>query len=150
MSRAQKHMLNERSYRKIKLYVCVKHKYKTNILIYCLWIQMKWNLKRRKRMRINFRVFRYVWVRREGNGIGKGVSILWNIFFLWKQIWKGQGKMFTSVKSVDGGYMCVYYPLYAWDISALNMYKLEILKQWLKKKKAEMHQLNQSEVVTRL
>lgn len=103
---------------------------------------MKCNVKPRKRMPINFRVFRYVWERREGNGIGKGVSTLWNIFFLWKQIWKGKDK---NVKSVDGGYMCVYYPLCAWDSSALKMYKLEILM--IKKKKAETHQRNQSEVV---
>lgn len=82
-----------------------------------------------------FQDFRYVWERREGNGIGKGVSTLWNIFFLWKQIWKGKDK---NVKSVDGDYMCVYYPLYAWDSSALKMYKLEILKQWLKKKKQRL------------
>lgn len=107
-------MLNERSYREIQMHVCIKHKYKTNVLIYRLWMQIKWNVKPRKRMHTNFKVFRYVWERREGNSIGKGVSIVWNIFSLKTEL-KRTGQT-VHICSICGWWLHVFIILCVLEI----------------------------------
>lgn len=58
-----------------------------------------------------------------GNGIKKGISTVWNIFFLLIEIWKKWGKMLISIKSVDGDYVGVYNIIF---------YMAEIFQNWNK------------------
>lgn len=110
MSNPQKHNVEWNKLQKDTDNLCVEFKYTTNAIIYCLWIQMKWNVKPRKSGCTSLSGYLGVSGKGERAMIQarKGVSTVWNIFFLWIQIWKKQGKMFTSVKSVDGGYMGIY------------------------------------------